>query len=142
MRRAPSLAILLALFASVASAQTTFATITGTVLDPSGLAVPGARVDAVQRESGYKYVALTNAAGVYTLADLRPGTYDLTITSGGFKDAQVKDVQLVSRDVRRLDVPMQLGQVATSVEVTGGGATLVGTQTAPSSQTRPAFHIE
>src|SRR5258708_10539598 len=134
MRRAPSLAILLALFASGVYAQPTFATITDTVLDPAGLAVPGARVEAVERESGYKYVAFTNGAGVYTLADLRPGTYDLAITSGGFKDAQVKDVQLGSRDVRRLDVPMHLCQVATSVEVTAAAGTLVETQTAPISQ--------
>lgn len=142
MRRAQSLTLLIAFSAAALQAQTTFATITGTVLDPSGLTVPGARVQAVQLESGYKYEAQTNAAGVYTLADLRAGTYDLTITAGGFKDAQVKGVELVSRDVRRLDVPMQLGQVATSVEVSGGGATLVETETARISQTRPAYDME
>jgi Carboxypeptidase regulatory-like domain len=144
MRRALLLAVplFLALFAAAVHAQTTFATITGAVLDPSGLAVPGARVEAVQRESGYKYDTQTNAAGVYTLAELRAGTYDLSITAGGFKDAQVKGVELVSRDVRRLDVPMQIGQVATSVEVSGGGATLVETETARISQTRSAFDME
>jgi hypothetical protein len=142
MRRAQSLAVLIAFSATTLQAQTTFATITGTVLDPSGLTVPGARVQAVQLESGYKYEAQTNAAGVYTLADLRAGTYDLTITAGGFKDAQVKGVELVSRDVRRLDVPMQLGQVATTVEVGGGGATLVETETARISQTRPAYDMD
>jgi hypothetical protein len=77
----------------------------------------------VQPESGYKYEALANEAGVYTLADLLAGTYDFTITSVGFKDAGVKGVELVSRDVRRLDVAIQIGQVATSVE-SKCGATL------------------
>ena len=129
MRQASSLFVyfilLTSLIASVVIAQTTFATITGTVTDPSGLPIPGSHVEAVQRESGYKYETQANQAGVYTLADLVAGTYDLAITSGGFKDAQVKGVELVSRDVRRLDVAMQIGQVATSVEVKGGGATLI-----------------
>ena len=136
--RAKSLVLLCVylLTAAAASAQTTFATLTGTVTDPSGLAIPGARIEAVQRESGYRYQAQTNEAGVYTIADLLAGTYDVTVTAGGFKDTQVKAVQLVSRDVRRLDVPLQLGQVATTVEVSGGGATLVETETARVSQTR------
>ena len=95
MRRATFLAAaLLSVFAAMLHAQTTFATITGTVLDPSGLAIPGARVDAVQRESGYKYQTQTNEAGVYTLADLRAGAYDVSVIAGGFKDAVIKDVQL------------------------------------------------
>src|SRR5437588_9792600 len=147
MRQAWSLFVYFALFTglivSVANAQTTFATITGTVTDPSGLPIPGSHVEAVQRESGYKYEAQTNQAGVYTLADLLAGTYDLTVSSGGFKEAQVKDVELVSRDVRRLDVVMQIGQVATSVEVSGGGgATLIETETARISQTRTASDMQ
>jgi len=146
MRLASSLFVYLVLItgliAPIANAQTTFATITGTVTDPSGLPIPGSHVEAVQRESGYKYEAQANQAGVYTLADLLAGTYDLTVSSGGFKDAQVKDVELVSRDVRRLDVAMQIGQVATSVEVSGGGATLIETETARISQTRTASDMQ
>ena len=68
MRRALSLAVLLALLASAAYAQTTFATITGTVLDPSGLAVPGARVEAVQA-SVERVVAARERAEAGTVAD-------------------------------------------------------------------------
>jgi hypothetical protein len=146
MRKASSLFVYLAVFtgliAPVADAQTTFASITGTVTDPSEVPIPGSHVEAVRRESGYKYQTLANEAGVYTLADLLAGTYDLTVSSGGFKDAQVKDVELVSRDVRRLDIAMQIGRVAASVEVSGGGATLIETETARISQTRTASDME
>ena len=144
MLRARLLAIVLStlMCGVVAHAQTTFASITGTVTDPSGLAIPGARLEATQLESGYKYQAQTNEAGVYTLADLRAGTYDLMVIAGGFKDSQVKGIQLVSRDVRRLDVAMQIGQVSTTVEVSGGGATLIETETARISQTRNASEME
>jgi hypothetical protein len=76
------------------------------------------------------------------LSNLLAGTYDESITASGFKDAAVKNVQLVSRDVRRLDVTLQIGEVATTVEVSGGGATLVETETARISQTRSAFDME
>src|SRR5205807_1348565 len=121
--------ILLALSLSGAYAQTTFATITGTVTDTSGLALPGATVEAVQAESGYRYQAQTNDQGVYTLPNLREGTYNVKITAAGFKDADIREVKLVSRDVRRLDMKMEVGAVQTSVEVTAG-ATLIETETA------------
>src|SRR5205823_6009669 len=95
--------------------QTTFATITGTVTDASGLPLPGASVEAVQAESGYRYQAQTNDQGVYTLANLREGTYSLKITAAGFRDADIRDVRLVSRDVRRVDMKMEVGTVQTSV---------------------------
>ena len=127
----------------LASAQTTFATITGTVTDPSGLPIANARIEAIQAESGYRYDAQSNETGVYTLANLREGVYSITVTAGGFRDSEVKDVQLVSRDVRRLDVKMELGTVSTSVEVKdAGGATLIETETARISQTRTTNELE
>src|SRR5689334_17835147 len=108
MRRAVLLVVFLFLFsrAALLEAQTTFATITGSITDPTGLPIAGAQVQAVHLESGYKYQVQTNEAGVYTIPGLREGTYELTITAQGLKEAQVKDVQLVSRDVRRLDVKL------------------------------------
>lgn len=144
MRQAKLLAVfsLACLAGAVLNAQTTFATITGAVTDPSGLAIPGAHVTATQAESGYKYEAQTNESGVYTLPNLLAGKYKVNVTAGGFKDSEVNNVELVSRDVRRLDVSMQIGQVSTTVEVTGGGATLVETETARISQTRTANDME
>src|SRR5258708_32893010 len=97
------LALLLAASLCVAYGQTTFATITGTVTDTSGLPLPGASVEAVQAESGYRYQAQSNDQGVYTLANLREGTYNLKITAAGFRDADIREVRLGSRDAPRGD---------------------------------------
>src|SRR5258708_5910881 len=134
--------LLSALSLTALHAQTTFATITGTVSDPTGLPVPNAMAEAVHRESGYKYQSRTNETGVYTLPGLREGAYDVSIAAAGFKDAQVKNVELVSRDIRRLDVKLELGQVAASVEVRGGGATLIETESSRISQTRSVYELE
>ncbi len=126
----------------IAQAQTTFATITGTVTDPSGLVVAAAHVTGTQLESGYKYEAQTNQNGVYTLPNLREGAYTVDVAAAGFHDSEVRNVQLVSRDVRRLDVKLEVGAVTTAVEVSGGGATLIETETARISQTRGARELK
>jgi hypothetical protein len=125
-----------ALPAGVCVAQTTFAILTGGVTDPAGMAVPGATVEAVHQESNYRYTAKTNATGVYTLAQLREGRYTVRAAAPGFKDFVAKDLQLVARDIRRLDVPMEIGAVGTSIEVTGSGVALIETETARISDTK------
>src|SRR5438128_693556 len=106
-------------------AQTTFATITGSVTDPTGLAVPGAKVHGVQVQTGYKYEAQTNESGVYTLANLKEGTYDVSVTASGFREFQAKSLELVSREIRRLDVKLDVGTITTTVDVQAQGAAVI-----------------
>ncbi|HYI97209.1 MAG TPA: carboxypeptidase-like regulatory domain-containing protein, partial [Bryobacteraceae bacterium] len=137
------LAALLASFvatATPAAAQTTFASITGTITDASGAIIPGAPVIAVHAESNYKYTAQSNAAGAYTLGQLREGVYTLTVQAPGFKQFVASDVRLVSMDVRRLDVQLEVGAVDSRVEVTAG-ATLIETETARISDSKSAKQI-
>ena len=112
-----------------ALAQTTFATITGTVTDPTGSVVPHAAVEAVHAASNYRYTAQSNEAGVYTLAQLREGDYVVRVRAPGFKELVVQNIGLVSRDARRIDVRLELGAVEAAIEVTSG-ATLIETETA------------
>jgi hypothetical protein len=131
-----SLTILSLLAAAVtARAQTTFASITGTVMDSSGAVIPGAAVTAVHVDSNYRYTAQSNAAGTYTLAQLREGAYTLTVQAQGFKQYVATDLRLVSMDVRRIDVQLEVGAVDTRVEVTAG-ATLIETETARISDSK------
>ena len=69
------LCLLALLFAAAlpAAAQTTFASVTGTVTDATGAVVAGASVVAVHAETNYRYTAQSNATGAYTLAQLREG---------------------------------------------------------------------
>jgi hypothetical protein len=122
-------------------AQSTFATVTGTVTDPSGLPLVGAKIEAVQVESGYKYQAQSNESGVYTLANLREGTYNLTVTASGFREFRMPGVALASREIRRLDLKMEIGQVTTSVDVEAQGAAVIETETARISQSRSSREL-
>ncbi len=118
-------------------AQTTFASITGTVTDPNGAVIPNIVVEATHVQSNYRYNTVSNDAGVFTLAHLREGTYVLRATAAGFKEFVAENIQLVALDVRRIDVRLEIGAVDTKVSVTAG-ATLIETETPRISDTKSA----
>jgi hypothetical protein len=121
--------------ADTANAQTTSATITGTVTDPTGAVVSNATVTATNVATGIVTAAKSNEAGAYTIAQLKEGTYTVRAETAGFKSFVVENVGLVARDVRRVDVKLEVGDVATQVEV-AGGATLIETETARITDTK------
>ena len=126
------------IFAGPANSQTTFASITGTLTDSSGSVVPNASVTATNIETDIKTSTHSNEAGNFTIAQLKEGTYNVRAEAPGFKSFVVDNVTLAARDVRRVDVRMEVGDVATSVEVRGG-ATLIETETARISDTKDAL---
>src|SRR6266436_1674285 len=128
---------LLAVMPGVLSAQTTFATITGTVTDPAGAVVPGVTVRAIHNDTNTRTTAQSNEAGVYTLAQLKEGDYSLHAEGAGFKESVVQNVVLQARDYRRIDIHLEVGGLETKVEVTAG-ATLIETETARISDTKDA----
>src|SRR5690349_12110906 len=107
-------ATLAVLFVFPAAAQTTFATITGTVTDPGGAIISNATIEATHLASNYRYEAQSNSAGNYTLAQLREGEYVLRATAPGFSTYEVKDIQLAARDLRRVDINLTVGAVQTA----------------------------
>lgn len=116
--------VLLAL-SGVSYAQTTYATITGTVTDPSGAVVAKATLTATNLATGIASTTTSNAAGAYTIAQLNEGTYRLRAEASGFKEFVVQDVKLVSGAVRRVDVLLQLSAAATTIEVSTGASQIV-----------------
>src|SRR6185436_9210438 len=114
------------------------ASITGTVMDATGAVVPGATVTATNVETNIKTSATSNADGNYTIAQLKEGTYTVRAEAAGFKSFVMDRVGLVARDVRRVDVKLEIGDVATSVEV-AGGATLIETETARINDTKDSL---
>src|SRR5580765_4834967 len=77
--------LLLLALAGTAYAQTTYASITGTVMDATGAVVPGATVTATSLETNIKTAATSNADGNYTIAQLKEGTYTVRAEAAGFK---------------------------------------------------------
>ena len=120
-----------------ASAQTTFATITGTVTDPTGSVIPNITVRATHVATNIATTAPSNDAGVYTLPQLKEGEYRVSARGAGFKEFVAQNIVLAARDYRRVDVHLEVGSVETTVEVSGG-ATLIETETARISDTKTA----
>jgi hypothetical protein len=100
-------------------AQEVTASITGTVTDPSGAALPGATVTATSVERGIAYTAETNGSGLYRISQLPVGSYDLKIEKSGFAVATHPAFVLTLNEVARVDVAMKVGQTTETVEVTG-----------------------
>ncbi|MGH9630747.1 MAG: carboxypeptidase-like regulatory domain-containing protein, partial [Bryobacteraceae bacterium] len=118
--------------------QTTFATLTGVVSDSSGAVVANAKVAAVNLETNITSTAESNELGNFTIGQLKEGTYEVRVQAPGFREFVAQQVILVARDLRRLDVQLEVGSVDTRVEVTAG-ATLIETETARISDTKDAL---
>ena len=61
--------------------------ISGKVLDPDGLALPGATVVITNAGTGFTREAITAETGAYSVPNLEPGTYDVAVTMAGFGTA-------------------------------------------------------
>ena len=65
-------------------AQVAGGTLSGTIIDPSGAAVPQAQVTIRNVATGVERAVSTNADGFYTVPNLQPGSYEITVTAKGF----------------------------------------------------------
>src|SRR5579872_2009424 len=109
------------------SAQTFRGTILGTVTDPSGAVLNGAKVTVKNVATGLERTTETSADGSYSLPELPIGTYDVTITQAGFQTSVTKGVTVDVASQRRVDAAMKAGQVSTRVEVSADQLPLVET---------------
>src|SRR5260370_11963071 len=103
---------------SVASlAQSSTATLSGTVTDPNNAVVPGAHVTATNNGTGLKREATTSGSGTFTIPLLPPSTYTVLIENQGFTPAEIKDVTLNVGDNVALNIQLKVGQVGATVDV-------------------------
>lgn len=95
---------------------------TGTVTDPTGAAVPGARVTATNSATNFRVTATTNGSGLYTIKELQPGTYKISVEAKGFRTFEDSGVPLTVGAVQRVDAKLEVGQTKEVVEVSGEAA--------------------
>ena len=107
----------LLLITSVGSAQTTNASIYGSVLDSSGAAVPKARVTATHVRTGVTARTITNDAGVYIFPSLQPGEYTTSAEMTGFRKAIAEHVQLEVNARISVDLKLEVGSASETVTV-------------------------
>jgi hypothetical protein len=127
------------LMAASASAQAIYGEITGTVTDPSGAVVPGARVTTHDVDRGVDYVVTGNSSGNFTQTHLLPGHYNVRISATGFADYAVDAVVQVD-STTRITAEMQVGGSTQTVSVTGE-APLLKTDRADVSNTLTANQL-
>src|SRR5580704_372429 len=120
-------ALAIVLCSPILRSQSTNASITGRVTDPSKALIVGANVAAVSSGTSFRYEAVTNASGEYYLTNLPPGSYRLEIEKTGFKKLIKPDVTLHVQDALEINFEMTLGAASQSVTVEAG-APLVNTE--------------
>jgi hypothetical protein len=105
----------------IASAQsTTTGTIAGTVKDTTGAVLPGVTVEAASPALIEKMRSVTtDAQGNYKILELRPGTYTVTFTLGGFGTVKREGLELATGFTANVSIEMRVGGLAETVTVTG-----------------------
>lgn len=97
--------------------QDTRGTILGRVTDPSGAALVGATVHAVNSQTGVALEARSNEAGNYSIPFVLPGTYTVSAQQPGFKILERKGIEIHVADRLQLDLELAVGDVTEKVEV-------------------------
>jgi hypothetical protein len=116
------LTLLLAVFMAAAlsergEAQVLYGSIVGNVRDSSGAAIPGATVTITNKETNLTRETLTSDTGAYTLTNVLPGTYSVKVTLTGFKEFSKTEVPVTVNTITRVDVMLEVGQLAETVTV-------------------------
>jgi len=107
------------LCATTASGQAVFGSIIGTVTDPQGNAVVGAKVTVTSITKTTVFEATTNESGNYTVTHLIPDNYKIHVEAPGFKAYDVPALQVSADAAAKVDAQLQVGAVTQTVEVTG-----------------------
>ena len=105
------------------------ASITGTVTDQTGAAIPNAQVTVTNAEHGIKRSTVSNGSGDYLISAIPPGAYNLSITAPGFKTYEATGVILRVAEKARADASLQVGAAKEEVLVEGTNVAQVETQT-------------
>ena len=98
--------------------------ISGTVVDPQGAVVPGARVVVTNTQTNVENHTSTNNTGFFEVPLLNPGAYSVSVELAGFKKAVRSGLELNVGGRLAIDVRLEMGQVADTVEVTGAAPLL------------------
>ena len=112
------LLIAILLTGRTAAAQGTTGSITGTVTDASGAAVPGATVTITQTSTNDVHTAATSDSGFYTVPQLPPGKYRVSLEKGGFNRFEQSDITLTINQTAQINAQLRVGSAQEAVTVT------------------------
>jgi hypothetical protein len=121
MKRALALFGVLLGIASLANGQG-LGELAGAIADPSGGAVAGAKVTAIEVGTGFERSAISNADGFYSIPSLRPAEYKLTVDAVGFRPFSATNISLQADQRAAVNVKLELGSVTESVSISANAA--------------------
>src|SRR5215213_8180354 len=110
--------LLLLGFSQTAFAQEITARIDGQVTDPAGAVVTAATITLTNTKTGEVRTIMSDDNGSYTLTQVQPGTYDMSVRAAGFKEYLSKSLEINVNDRKTINVPLETGAVTESVTVT------------------------
>ena len=135
-------AIMFTAFFAIASgsfplyAQSTTGTVLGTVKDPSGQVIAGAKADIWNKGTDARRATLSNETGDFRFSDLEVGSYVLTIEAPGFQKEEFSQFDLLARESRRLDATLKLASQTQSVNVESSAGPMIQTDTSNIAETK------
>ena len=107
-RKLAALVAAVQLFALIGLTQSTFGQFVGTVKDPSGAVIPGVMVTVKNLGTSATRTAVADETGSYTVVNLEPGDYEITMEAAGFQKFTRTNLQLLARQTVRVDGVMPL----------------------------------
>jgi hypothetical protein len=123
-------------FTGMAAGQSTFGSFVGTVHDPSGGAVPSAVVKAVNTGTSAARSTVADASGGFTLVNMEPGEYQLSVEAPGFQVAKFAGLTLTARQTIRQDANLSLTSQSQVVNVTETAAAPISTEVSNIAETK------
>jgi hypothetical protein len=111
---------LVLVFSAAAMAQTIDGTLRGTVTDPSGAVISGAKVTATNTGTGLTKETTTTSSGTFNFPNMLVGNYTVTVEGSGFKKYTREQVQVRSNQIAEVDAKLAVGAEGTTVEVSAG----------------------
>src|SRR5580658_4263459 len=117
LRALSALLPLLLLFSVPSVAQTFRGSINGTITDPSGAVIAGAKVTATDVATAVVRDTVSSGAGEFLFNDLPLDAYNLKVEAPGFQNTEITGVQVLAGKIYTLPVKLSLSQQATTIEV-------------------------
>ena len=128
------IALLLSVLTTIGFAQS--GRLTGQVTDPTGAAIPGATVEVINQDTLVKREATTDASGMFSVAYLPAGKYQIVVNSGSFNPSINHDVAMGVDQSVVFNIQLTIGAASSEVTVqAGNGATEINVQSSEISGT-------
>src|SRR5688572_7711042 len=98
-----------------AAGQVLYGSVVGTVQDPSGAVVPGAKISLTNTATGQVREVQADEQGRFNIVNLAAGRYDMVVTAAGFRTLNRTGVEVTINNVTRVEAGLDVGQVSEQV---------------------------